>query len=67
MKPLPSERQLFVEVVRAVVAHPKDCVLLEEGRGKSGISGRKATQTTTLSQGRGCGHIAHTQGPASDL
>lgn len=44
MKPLPSERQLLVEVgVGRWVAHPQDSVLLEEGRGESGIPGRKAT------------------------
>lgn len=46
MKPLPSERQLRVGVAGAVPAHPQDSVLLEEGRGKSGIPGRNATQTT---------------------
>lgn len=43
MKPLPSERQLLVEVAGEGVTHPQDSVLLEEGRGESGIPGRKAT------------------------
>lgn len=43
MKPLPSERQQLVEVGVGVVAHPQDSVLLELGRGESGITGRKAT------------------------
>ncbi|KAF6125439.1 hypothetical protein HJG60_009882 [Phyllostomus discolor] len=63
MKPLPSEKHLLMGVGGQWVAHLQDSVLLER-RGKPGISGREAIQTTTLSQGRSCGHTCPPPGPS---
>lgn len=64
MKPLPSERQLLVGVVGAVLAHPQDSVLLGEARGSQAFLEETPHKQLSVSQGRGCGHIRPPPGPS---